>query len=464
VPTGSRLSLGASLIALAACACGNPKTPLVNGTGTTGGTTLGTTTSGSGTTGGSTSSGSSTAGSSSTSAGSTGGTTGGNIYLAAFYELIACGGTQPGCPAPLGCTAGGSCELPCRNDLDCPNPQTHCVDAGCEANACGGSGLPFYGPCDALDAGDGTCLQFPPSETFVLNRGPQFACARPGTATTSCLWPSALSTPATTCPRGETCDSLANFLVRWVEPTPFGTCRPVCDGFDAGECPAGFECVSELPPNHWHPYCLPLDGGLACPLGPIAAEYAQCASTADGGDCGCGYVCRVDPGFFGIPQCEQRCTHDEECPSVADHCIAGYCQPRFCAYNAAQQPIPGTLGGPCPLGGDAGNGTCTAISTYGACVPAGTSTTACDPSFTQTNPSVLCAAGDSCVLQGVCGPGCDATDPDGGGGCPSGVACVAGACLGACSPSGTFCQESGECCSGCCSRSCGTFTIYPTCQ
>jgi hypothetical protein len=451
------------LIAPFGVACGGPRTSLINGTGTASGGATATTTSGT-STGGATSAGT---GASSTGGGTTsetgGGTRGGNIYLAAFYELLFCGDTMPGCPPPLRCTDGGSCELPCANDLDCPNPQTHCLAGNCEANACGGTSAIPDVRCDALDAGDGTCLRFPPHETFLLNRGPEFACSRPGTATTSCLWPSALSSPATTCPRGETCDTKVDFLLVWGGPTPFGTCRPVCDGLDAGECPAGFDCVP-APSSFGYAHCLPLDGGLACPLGPIATEYSLCDSTADGGSCGCGYICRDDPGFFGIPQCEQSCVRDTDCPTMADHCVAGYCQPRFCAYDALQQPIAGTLGGPCPLGGDAGDGTCTSTGTYGACIPSGTATNACDPSFSQRDPAALCRAGDSCVLQGVCGPSCDVTDPDGGGGCPSGVACIAGACLGACSPPGTFCQESGECCSGCCSRFCGAFTIYPTCQ
>jgi hypothetical protein len=441
-------------------------------TGTSSGSTTGTSGSTS-TTGSASTASTSTSGTSGTSGGTT---TGGNGYLATFDELAYCSQvTVLPCRAPLVCAANGLCEFKCTTDLDCSDPQTHCAAGFCDPNPCGyaanGSllGKGPYFACDALDAGDGTCLPNANRDTFAPNGGPQFVCVRPGTSHGLCLWPSALSTEPDTCPAGQVCDAVADLTLTpsYGALAPIGNCRRVCSPYDGGGCVAGFACSQAFPVAWGTPTCVAADGGLLpdggliCPSGPLLPEYGDCVPDDAGGGCTCGETCRADPIFGtggGPTVCEVACNTDRDCLTVGDQCLEGYCGPRLCGNNLFGNAWPGTLGGSCPLGGDAGNGTCVPFGPfYGVCVAPGTATAECDPNLGTRDAGGICVAGEACVLQGICAHVCDPQALDGGTGCPSGVACVAvardvaaGACLGPCAPPNAFCRTNGDCCSSSC--------------
>jgi hypothetical protein len=371
------------------------------------------------------------------------------------------------------------------------------VGSFCQLNPCGaylkdgGGNGSENGACDALDAGDGTCINNPyHGRGAHYNSTYTFVCVRPGTASSSCVDPQLVSTDASTCPAGQMCSApillhnTANGAVATANAAykvpmgsyALGICAPLCDLsglYDAG-CPSGETCLSTGVSGSNTGICSG-DGGNGCAAALTGTEFGGAATNgcASNSDCGCPQSC-INDSFLG-QVCEAPCSVDSDCPSVGDLCGAvgdgGVCILRICGNVIL--PDGGTAGpglfAKCTVN-KANDGTC--VPTYsealsnagnvgdiGVCYLGGTATTSCDPTF-GSDTTKLCPTGQTC-FGGQCLALCDPSATAGNPTCPTGVACYqfssnyqAGVCLGACLPKGENCINGGDCCSGTCAGTC----------
>ena len=422
----SALALCASFALLAGC----PGSGGGTDGGTTGGTSGGSTTGGGssgGTSSGSTSGGSSSGG---TDAGSADGGVGCNPDGGAGGEYGSCT-TSADCACPTLCTgdgqgdAGSVCLYPCRTTADCTSPTEICDGLFCQPNSCGPGALAdggsangnFDGPCNAADAGDGTCV---PMSLFGFNFG---SCTQNGSSTSACDSAAGRQQPSLLCAAGMNC--FANLPDGGTQ----GVCLSLCDPTAATpSCPQGTGCGAGQGGASLPGMCFPVqDGGCLDPNSQPPMEYASCGPNSR---CGCPLSCSADPvtganaDLGTTTYCLQGCQTTGDCQDVATVCKGGLCVADYClstpTAGSADAGVGGTLNGACASSA-AADGTCIGASDsngndlpYGYCLAPGSSTTSCDPAATRQTPSTGCAQGYFCNQDpntgaGSCAKLCDPT-------------------------------------------------------
>jgi hypothetical protein len=254
-----------------------------------------------------------------------------------------------------------------------------------------------------------------------------------------------------------------------------GACTPwTCNS--GGDCPSGYTCTSDhrckltdgVPPGANDAACTkPAD----CTSGNCGADNKCHAGDCSMTGCPSSFVCRLDGGDNGVPQCvpiaadgggvTSTCKKDSDCPSPAgSKCLTGACVPpnEQCAdatqCAAAAQCVDGactpscSANKPCPTGYacDTSKGVCT--NNPGPCINSG-----------QCNGKVCVQ--EHCV--DACGPG---------GTCGAGLKCVDGGCspdqqpVFTCSTDGAqdACQAGSICLRHSCYIACGGDAGQSTCQ
>jgi hypothetical protein len=333
------------------------------------------------------------------------------------------------------------CEAPCFRETDCADILSKCEFNSCVLNFCVGDfqGHPVSGaysqPCDAQDAGSGTCV--PVSAIGEIAQG---FCIQGGSAAEGgdCIpwmsfdggalifpFPDPSTQSALICGVGDFCVDL--------QDGGMGVCVPLGEG----------GCVE----------------GLASVIGVPRTEFSQCLSSAQ---CECPQACVTDPLLSLV--CATPCSADSDCPLAFEACSndAGFCSFRECAVNDQGQTIGGVLNGNCGPGdagvcfGDFTNGG----QVFGVCILTGDAGAhaPCDPFLLVSNPSLLCSGGLFCLsgaLGGgaVCEPLCDPTKAAGCSGPNETCLAYAGSLaphLGLCClPTGSTCTSTQGCCNGC---------------
>jgi hypothetical protein len=398
-----------AVAALAISACGGgPGASSTSGTsagtssassaGTTGfGTSAGTTGSSS-TTGGTTSVSGGTTGQTGTSAGTTGGPQvdagclGGGFGGKDFQPCLA----TIDCACPYLCVTG-TCTQPCVTTSDCEQPERSCQGGSCLDNPCSN----FDAPCDAADAGDGTCVP----------RLASLVCRQNGSASEggACDLAATRKTPQRFCMAGDGCSDSA-------------LCERLCDvslGADGG-CPAGEGCASlgSPPFGSTVPGACVLVGSTGCVVTGGFPEFSSCQVDAD---CACPEICVLDLG--GV--CRFPCLTSTDCAAAYESCVGGLCDVVLCG-NLPDGGTNGSVGWSCTTEGtDAGTCVAAYVHSVGSCWRPGTATAGCVTVPTSWDPATACVQGSACLAAlpdgGRCGAMCDPADA--GSVCPTGSAC-----------------------------------------
>jgi hypothetical protein len=147
------------------------------------------------------------------------------------------------CGCPLFCAKDGGlvgqCERRCNGTSDCPLADTRCKDGICSTNYCGGDAGNghFNGPCNALDAGDGTCV---PNARMVGGSIITFgSCVQNGCTVGNCRLDAKRTEGFALCAAGMACIGQL--------PVP-GVCYLLCDP-DAGPACGAMQTCHEGPPT-----------------------------------------------------------------------------------------------------------------------------------------------------------------------------------------------------------------------
>jgi hypothetical protein len=182
------------------------------------------------------------------------------------------------------------------------------------------------------------------------------------------------------------------------------------------------------------------------PLLEISQDYSICDPTqslctpypGDPAATGCGTVyfeaLNAQQKIIAAPApvCEERCQQPDDCGSLAQDCIGGFCVPNYCYAQPDQTGLDvaallttalgvpvssdaGVLFQPCAHGGpntlclpqnDNGWNTTTGVCYRVGGPDAGGVGASCDPAAPRTNQGALCREGTFC-MKGTCYPWCD---------------------------------------------------------